>query len=63
MGALVSYVLRVGFLCRKELLVLLADPRGRAMMFMANAAYDPEVRTLADVDSSSSVPRRRMRRA
>ena len=31
--------------------------------FMANAAYDPDVRALADVDSSSIVPRRRMRRA
>jgi chemotaxis family two-component system sensor kinase Cph1 len=30
--------------------------------FMANAAYDPDVRTLADVDSSSAVPRRRLRR-
>ena len=34
MRALVSYIVRVGFLCRKELLVLLADPQSRAMMFL-----------------------------
>src|SRR5436190_20986241 len=34
MRALVSYVVRVAFLCRKELLVLLADPQSRAMMFL-----------------------------
>ena len=32
MRALVSYIVRVGFLCRKELLVLLADPQSRAMI-------------------------------
>ena len=34
MRALVGYIVRVGFLCRKELLVLLADPQSRAMMFL-----------------------------
>ena len=33
MRALVSYIVRVGFLCRKELLVLLSDPQSRAMIF------------------------------
>lgn len=31
--------------------------------FMPNDAYDPDVKVLADVDSSSGAPRRRMRRA
>jgi ABC-2 type transport system permease protein len=34
MRALASSILRVGFLCRKELLVLLADRQSRAMMFL-----------------------------
>jgi len=34
MRALVTYLVRVGFLCRKELLMLLADPQTRAMLFL-----------------------------
>ncbi len=34
MGALVTYLVRVGGLCRKELRVLLADPQTRAMLFL-----------------------------
>jgi ABC-2 type transport system permease protein len=34
MGGLLTYLVRVGFLCRKELLVLLTDPHNRAMLFM-----------------------------
>jgi len=33
MRALIDYIVRVGFLCRKELLVLLSDPQSRAMIF------------------------------
>src|SRR3954462_2807888 len=34
MRTLASYVVPVGFLWRKELLVLLSDPQSRAMMFL-----------------------------
>src|SRR6476469_4361421 len=33
MRALIVYLVRIGFLCRKELLVLLSDPQSRAMIF------------------------------
>src|SRR3954471_8498246 len=66
MRALIDYIVRVGFLCRKELLVLLADPQSRTMIFAPallqsllfgyRATYDLTNAPSAGLDLSRGAP-------